>query len=286
MNFPTCSLIVSTYNRPDALELCLESILQQTQLPDEIVVADDGSGEPTGQLVQTMQQRSTVPIVHVWQPDDGYQLARIRNRAFAAAKGEYLVQIDGDLVLDKNFILDHLKMSRPGRFVSGSRTMMDSVLTEKLLSGEIKPAAILRYPEHLSKKHNAVRSWPLRVLSYFVQRRSTNYRYVLGCNMAFWKKDLLKVNGYNESFKGWGKEDNELAVRLQNAGCKLRFIKFGAVVYHLHHRVADLSAVPSNEEKLQQTIAQGVTFVPAGMNNYIARQGSPSQSFGERNIKD
>ena len=81
------------------------------------------------------------------------------------------------------------------------------------------------------------------------------------------------MDGYNESFKGWGKEDNELAVRLQNAGCKLRFIKFGAVVYHLHHRVADLSAVPANEEKLQQTIAQGVTFVPEGMNNYIAHPG-------------
>jgi glycosyltransferase involved in cell wall biosynthesis len=273
MKFPLCSLIVSTYNRPDALELCLESILQQTHLPDEIVVADDGSGEPTGQLVKTMQQRSRVPIVHVWQPDDGYQLARIRNRAFAAAKGEYLVQIDGDLVLDRNFMLDHLKMSRPGRFVSGSRTMMDSVLTEKLLSGEVKPSAIQQYPEHLSKKHNAVRSLPLRVLSYIIQRRSTNYRYVLGCNMAFWKRDLLKVNGYNESFKGWGKEDNELAVRLQNAGCKLRFIKFGAVVYHLHHRVADLSAVPANEEKLLQTIAQGVTFVPEGMNHYIAQPG-------------
>ena len=273
MKFPLCSLIVSTYNRPDALELCLESILQQTHMPDEIVVADDGSGEPTRLLVEAMQKRSRVPIVHVWQPDDGYQLARIRNRAFAAAKGEYLVQIDGDLILDKYFMRDHLKMSRPGRFVSGSRTMMDSILTEKLLKREINADDIHQYSQHLSKKHNAVRSLPLRILSYIVQRNSTNYKYVLGCNMAFWKKDLLKVNGYNESFKGWGKEDNEMAVRLQNAGCKLRFIKFGAVVYHLYHKVADLSAVPANEEKLMQTIAQRVTFVPAGMNSYIAQPG-------------
>lgn len=273
MNFPRCSLIVSTYNRPDALELCLESILQQTQMPDEIVIADDGSAEPTRRLINDIQQHSPVPLVHVWQPDDGYQLARIRNRAFAAATGDYLIQIDGDLILDKNFVLDHLKLSRPRRFVSGSRTMMDWELTEKLLKKELRAADISSQKQHLSKKHNAVRSWPLRMLSYFVERRSTNYRYVLGCNMAFWKKDLLNVNGYNESFKGWGKEDNELAVRLQNSGCQLRFIKFGAVVYHLHHKVADLSAVPANEEKLQQTIAQQVTFVPAGMNNYITREG-------------
>lgn len=273
MKFPPCSLIVSTYNRPDALELCLESVLQQSQLPDEIVVADDGSGEPTRELVRAIQERSAVPVIHVWQPDNGYQLARIRNRAFAAAKGEYLIQIDGDLLLDKNFLLDHLKMSRPGRFVSGSRTMMDAELTAKLLKREINPADIHRYPQHLGKKHNALRSGLLRTLSYLVQRNRRNYRYVLGCNMAFWKNDLLKVNGYNESFTGWGKEDNELAVRLQNAGCRLRFIKFGAVVYHLHHKVADLSAVPANEEKLRQTIVQRVTFVPAGISNYIARQG-------------
>lgn len=269
--FPTCSIVVSTYNRPDALELCLESILKQTHLPDEIVVADDGSGEPTRQLIQSIQQSSSVPVVHIWQPDDGYQLARIRNRAFAAAGGQYLMQVDGDLILEKNFVLDHLKMSRRGRFVSGTRTMMDAELTGKLLRKEVSADAIGQYTQHLQKKHNAIRSGPLRVLSYIIERNSRNYRYVLGCNMAFWKEDLMKVNGYNESFKGWGKEDNELAVRLQNAGLKLRFIKFGAVVYHLHHKVADLSAVPANEEKLQQTIDRQVTFVPDGMNNYIAR---------------
>ena len=123
MKFPSCSLVVSTYNRPDALELCIESILRQTQLPNEIVVADDGSGESTRQLVKALEAKSPVPIVHVWQPDDGYQLARIRNRAFAAATGEYIIQLDGDLILEKHFVLDHLSMARPGTFISGSRTM-------------------------------------------------------------------------------------------------------------------------------------------------------------------
>jgi glycosyltransferase involved in cell wall biosynthesis len=272
MKFPSCSLVVSTYNRPDALELCLESILKQKLLPDEIVVADDGSGQETRQLIDAIRKKATVPVVHVWQEDNGYQLARIRNKAFAAAAGEYLVQIDGDLILEEHFILDHLSMSRPGTFISGTRTMTDADLTQKLLKKEISSADILKHPKHLTKRHNAVRSWVLREASYLFQRKQSNYKYVLGCNMAFWKKDLLKVNGYNESFKGWGKEDNELTVRLQNAGVQLRFIKFGAVVYHLHHKVADLSAVPANEEKLLQTIEQQVTFVPAGINNHTSRE--------------
>jgi glycosyltransferase involved in cell wall biosynthesis len=271
MNFPSCSLVVSTYNRPDALQLCLESVFRQTILPHEIVVADDGSGATTRQLVQSMKARSSVPIAHIWQPDNGYQLARIRNRAFAAAKGEYIIQVDGDLILEKHFVQDHLCMSRPGAFVSGSRTMMNAELTGKLLNKEISMNSIPAHRTHLEKRHNAVRSGLLRNLSWLFQRSSRNYKYVLGCNMAFWKKDLLTVNGYNESFKGWGKEDNELAVRLLNAGLQLRFIKFGAVVYHLYHKVADLSAVPANEEKLLEAIAQRVTFVPAGMNNYTSR---------------
>jgi glycosyltransferase involved in cell wall biosynthesis len=269
MSFSSCSLVVSTYNRPDALELCLESILRQTTLPDEIVVADDGSGQTTLDLVKSIQAKSPVPIVHVWQPDDGYQLARIRNRAFAAAQSEYLIQVDGDLILEKHFVEDHLTMSRPGTFISGTRTMMDAALTEKLLKKEVSINEIPNHRRHLGKRYNAMRSRFLRKALWIFEKHS--YKYVLGCNMAFWKKDLLTVNGYNESFKGWGKEDNELAVRLLNAGLELRFIKFGAVVYHLYHKVADLSAVPANEEKLLQAIAQRVTFVTAGMNNYTSR---------------
>lgn len=271
MNFPSCSLIVSTYNRPDALELCLASIFRQTKLPTEIIIADDGSADATRQLVQSMQSKCPIPLLHVWQPDDGYQLARIRNRAFAAANGDYIIQVDGDLILEKHFVQDHLSMSRPGTFISGSRTMMDAELTTKLLNKEVSMSQIPSHRQNLEKRHNAVRSTLLRNLSWAAQRSRRNYKYVLGCNMAFWKKDLLTVNGYNESFKGWGKEDNELAVRLLNAGLQLRFIKFGAVVYHLYHKVADLSAVPANEEKLLQAIAQRVTFVPAGMNNYTPR---------------
>jgi glycosyltransferase involved in cell wall biosynthesis len=268
---PSTSIIVSTYNRPDALAKCVESIFGQTTHPGEIVIADDGSGKETQNLVAQLKQKSPVPLVHVWQEDNGYQLAQIRNRSFAAATGDYFIQIDGDLVLEKHFIQDHLSLAKPGTFVGGARTMMDETLTKLVLEGEVLLEDIASHRQHLSRRSNALRSGILRKLTYFYQRHQRNYKYVLGCNMAFWKKDLILVNGYNETFTGWGKEDNELSVRLQNAGVKLRFIKFGAVVFHLHHKVADLSSMQVNEEKLRQTISQGLTFAPSGINNYLQK---------------
>ncbi len=268
---PSSSIIVSTYNRPDALGKCVESIFHQSNLPGEIVIADDGSGKETQSLVHQLQQKSPVPIVHVWQEDNGYQLARIRNRSFATAKGDYLIQIDGDLILEKHFIQDHLSMANPGTFVGGARTMMDEALTKLVLQGTVSFEDIPAHKENLGLRPNAIRSAILRKLTYLYQRHQRNYKYVLGCNMAFWKKDLIAVNGYNETFKGWGKEDNELSVRLQNAGIKLRFIKFGAVVFHLYHKVADLSSMPVNEEKLRQTIEEGLIFAPSGISNYLQK---------------
>ncbi|HKP31817.1 MAG TPA: glycosyltransferase family 2 protein [Chitinophagaceae bacterium] len=268
MPIPTCSLIVSTYNRPDALRVSVESIFRQVELPNEIIIADDGSGQETRDLIEQLKKESPVPMVHVWQEDEGYQLARIRNRAFAAAKYDYIIQIDGDLVLDKYFVQDHLKIAKPSTFFSGSRTMIDETLTQEVLQKSLPAQDIPNQKEHLSKRTNALRSPLLTKLAYLYQRHDRNYKYVIGCNMAFWKKDLNIVNGYDESFKGWGKEDNDLAVRLQNAGIKLRFIKFGAITYHLHHKVADLSAVPSNEEKLHESIREKRTFVPDGLSKY------------------
>jgi glycosyltransferase involved in cell wall biosynthesis len=263
----SCSLIVSTYNRPDALKRCLESVMVQSILPGEIIVADDGSGFDTRFFVEEFKNQSTVPVVHIWQPDEGYQLAKIRNKAFNAASTEYLIQIDGDLILHRHFIKDHTRIAKPGVFVSGARIHMDEILTKKVLSGIIAFHDIPKESPHLSKKHNGFYSEFLSRMNYMLQTGKHNYKYVLGCNMAFWKKDLEKVNGYNEGFKGWGKEDNDLAVRLINAGVQLRFIKYGAIIYHLAHPVADLSFMPANEQVLEKSLREKITYVPDGMNH-------------------
>lgn len=266
MKLPITSLVISTYNRENALQLCLDSVLLQTVLPDEIIIADDGSGKKTAELVNKFKKATGIRVIHVWQPDAGYQLARIRNKALAASKGEYIIQVDGDLVLDRHFIFDHLRMSRKKVFVSGTRAMLNPALTQQLLSGNIPIQSINKHRTQIMKKYNAWRNSSLCKLLYWGNRSKKNYKYVLGCNMAFWKTDLETVNGYNEAITGWGKEDNELAVRLQNAGVQLRLIKQAAVVHHLHHPTAILSSIPSNEELLNKAIKEKVIYVPMGLN--------------------
>ncbi len=262
---PSCSLIISTFNRPDALRYCLQSVFQQKKLPSNIYIADDGSGPETKQLIDEMQLKSPLPIIHIWQPDAGYQLAGIRNKAFAAADEEYLIQIDGDLILHPYFISDHLKLARRGTFISGARVMMNAALTARVLSGETALTSIPQQKSDLGKKYNGRWSPFLRTINYLFQRSRKNYKYVLGCNMAFWRSDLVAVNGYDESFSGWGKEDNDISIRLQNKGVKLRFLKFGGIIYHLHHPGADTSRMGTNEELLQKSIDGKITFVSKGM---------------------
>lgn len=125
------SLIISTYNRSDALELCVKSVLRQSLLPDEIIIADDGSKEETGELIHQLATTSVVPIIHVWHEDLGFRLATIRNKAIVKATKEYIIQIDGDIVLHKDFVKDHVRFAQKGSFVTGSRVLIREALTKR-----------------------------------------------------------------------------------------------------------------------------------------------------------
>ncbi|MBD5226062.1 MAG: glycosyltransferase [Bacteroidales bacterium] len=224
------SLIVATYNNPAYLYLTLKSIMNQRKLPDEVIIADDGSGDDTRLLIEEMAAESFVPMKHVWHPDEGFRLGAIRNKAIAEAEGDYIIQIDGDIILHPGFIADHMAMAKRGWFHSGSRVMLSHATTATMLDRKTVELP-KNAPER--KKINGCRC-PL--LMHMMRRyKKSRGGYVRGCNMAFWRDDLIKVNGYNEDINGWGREDSELAYRLINAGIQKGFIKFGAIEYHLDH---------------------------------------------------
>lgn len=259
------SLVVSTYNWPSALRLCLMSILEQTMMPREVIIADDGSGVETAALIREFQNKFPVPLVHVWQEDNGFQLARIRNKAMAKAKGEYVVQIDGDLILHKSFIRDHFKFRKEKSFVTGSRVMLSKELSKRLLVNQTIKVSL--FSKGVSNFFNGVRM-------PFVATRMERYRnrdlmYVRGCNMAFWKKDIIAVNGYNESFVGWGREDNDIAVRLNNAGLKKRALKHAGIVFHIFHTIKSRADLEENDILLKQTIDDGIILSPKGLDQYL-----------------
>jgi glycosyltransferase involved in cell wall biosynthesis len=265
---PRCSLLISTYNRPGALRLCLLSILKQTVLPDEVIIGDDGSSPDTGQLISGMKDRFPIPLIHVWQPDEGFRLARIRNKSIAKARYEYLIQADGDLIFHPRFIADQLRFSRRGSFISGSRTLISPENTAAL---EKDPDLLSSgcWKKDLGKKYNASRLLPLAYPVFYFPRKPHDSRYVLGANMAFWKEDLLKINGYNEAFEGWGKEDNDISYRLWNTGIKLHFLKFAAIVYHLHHSEAPRGNFSVNDTLFSRSIEKKTTYIENGISLHL-----------------
>ena len=171
----TVSLIISTYNWPRALYLCLDSVMQQTVMPSEILIADDGSGMSTRDVVKHFENISPVPVRHIWHEDNGFRLAAIRNKAIAASKGKYIIQIDGDLILQRNFIQDHMLFAREGCFVTGSRGIITELLTRKVLSGEITSLSPLM--KGIRSSNNVVRIPIMSILYHTFDPRSPWVQY-------------------------------------------------------------------------------------------------------------
>lgn len=251
----TTALLISTYNSPDYLRLCLSSVLAQRVQPDEIIIADDGSTDSTARVVKDFSLTTRVPVKHIWHEDRGFRLAAIRNKGIAAATSDYIIQIDGDIILHPEFVADHKRFARPGSFVTGSRILLSPHTTTSLLG-----LAPWSKPPQLPGGFRCPALTPL-----FACLRSRNGMYVRGCHMAFWRSDLLEVNGYNEDIVGWGREDSELSFRLINNGLKKRFIKFAALEYHLHHNEASRAMDAGNTAIMERARAQSVTKVPNGI---------------------
>ncbi|WP_457592286.1 glycosyltransferase family 2 protein [Hydrogenimonas sp.] len=258
------SLIVTTYNRPDALELVLRSALAQSRPPEEIVIADDGSGEATRRIVQKLADRSGVPILHAWQEDAGFRAAEARNRAIAMSGGDYIVMIDGDMVLHPDFVADHLAAAEPGCFVQGGRVLLDEAATRRAIE-EGRLHFSLFSPGLLNRK-NALR---LPLLAPILSKKSRSLHGIKTCNFALFRDDLLTVNGFDNRFVGWGREDSEFAARLLNAGVERKTLRFAAVAYHLYHPESPRASLPENDARLRETIETKRTRCDDGIDRFL-----------------
>jgi glycosyltransferase involved in cell wall biosynthesis len=270
---PPTSLIVTTYNWDAALDLVLRSVLRQSRLPDEVLVADDGSGPATAELIARHAARFPVPLRHVWHEDIGFRLATIRNRALAAAHGPYVIMLDGDMVTHPEFISSHLAFARSGRYVQAGRVLLRERLTRRLLSGE--PVHIRPWTRGVGNRVNALHA-PL--LSRLYRGPTQPLRRTRGGNMGYWLDDARRINGYNEACVGWGAEDVEFAARLQNAGIRRRNLKFGGIAYHLHHATRPAASEPANLQLYQRAVRERLTWCENGVDKYAATR--PTESHG------
>lgn len=255
------SLIITTYNSPDYLRLTLLSALRQEEMPDEVIIADDGSGEPTRELIEEFRPKFPVPLIHVWHPDKGFRLSAIRNKAIDQASGDYIVQIDGDIVMHPSFIADHKKNATSGCFMGASRAFVKQEYSDKILKeGKFDYEQLFRNSKN---KLNALRAPILTPL--LIHNRENDKMTIRGCNMAYWKADALRINGFNEEFKSWGSEDCDFSIRLLNLGLKKLWLKFSAIEYHIYHEENSRENESANHEIMLNALKEGTTRISCGI---------------------
>lgn len=264
---PSVSLIITTYNNPSFLRLSVLSANNQTILPNEIIIADDGSTEETFQEIARLKQETQVPIVHVWQEDNGFQAGKIRNIAIVAAKSEYIVQVDGDIIMESHFIEDHLHFAAKGKLLQGSRVFIKEGKTKSLIAKDSLKLSL--FTCGISRRENAFRC--VKLSDYLSTRYRNRYPiyYARGANMSYYKSDFMQVNGYDEDFVGWGHEDSDLTLRMLNNGVQKLYIKFSCVVYHLYHKEAARNLEQINKDLMNTHFTSGVVYCDNGAKQYV-----------------
>ena len=256
------SLIISTYNWPQALKVCLLSAISQKTTPSEIIIADDGSTIETKETIDKIKLQTNIPIKHVWHKDEGFQLAKIRNKAIKKAKYKYIVQIDGDLILHPYFIYDHIQSAKKNYFVRGSRVRLSESLSNHIYKTEEFNFFSI-FNKNIKNKFNGIRN---SFLKHITSKPDKSPHNMLGCNMAYWKLDAEKINGYENKLTGWGHEDEEFAARLINLGLTKLKIKNTAIVYHLYHKERKRENEQSHRNIINSTITKNIVKAKHGIN--------------------
>ena len=244
------SVLLATYNWPEALSLCLQALREQTNKNFEIIICDDGSKDETRTLISEFQKDFPVPLKHLWQEDDGFRKTLILNEGIKSANGEYLVFLDGDCIPQIDFIAQHLKLSEKNHLVTGSRILSSQQLTTDLCSNG--------HWSHKKLRSNAL-TWGLKGLlnkwlPLFIKLPNVSgrlykkfeWRRIKGCNMACWKSDADAIGGFDESLLGWGHEDADFIFRLQKNGVIRKSGAWATEVIHLWHKMADKQTAEKN----------------------------------------
>lgn len=258
------TLLITTYNWPQALDLVLKSLEAQTQKPDEVLIADDGSTKETRLLVENYIKKSAVPVKHIFHEDDGFRRTVILNKALAQAVGDYIIQLDGDCIMHKHFVGDHIKNAQKNIFLFGSRVnIKEEALPILFSTGKVNFGFLD------AQIYKRTRNLHIPILSSFYKPKDELSRKLRGCNLSYWHDDILKINGYNEDMTGWGKEDSEMAVRLLNNGVKGKRLRYRGIIYHIWHKSTSKQKEKTNTGIQQKAIDEKLKRCTNGISKYL-----------------
>jgi glycosyltransferase involved in cell wall biosynthesis len=253
MNALKISFIVLTYNRADALLAVLQSLASQCGADHEVLVADDGSNALQVSMIREHCPTFKCPVRHVWHADIGFTAAAARNLGAYHATGEYLVFLDGDCVPGTSFVKAHTRLAHTGCFVNGSRVLLGERLTGLVVEHNMElakkslPFWIKARLKGDSNKLLHMLGWPL---SLFRVKKDFEWKGIRSCNLAVWRADFFAVNGFDETFEGWGHEDADLVLRLCNQGIQRKNGFWATEVYHLWHREHQRHSESVNKQKV------------------------------------
>ncbi len=266
------AVIVTTYNRPEALTVVLEGYCAQSDQDFRLIVADDGSTKDTIEVVRRFARCAPFQLDHVWHEDRGFRAAAIRNRAVASTDADYLVFTDGDCVPSRHFVQAHKQLAEPGYFLGANRVLLTSELTNRIIRTQI--------PVHRWREIDWIRSWSRREINRvlplltlpdgpFRKWAPGRWKGIKTCNLSVWRADLLRVNGLDESYEGWGLEDSDLVIRLLHAGVKHKTARMAATVFHLWHPEQDRLSLARNQKRLDALFGAVTVRAAIGLDRYL-----------------
>ena len=258
------ALLVSTYNWPEALELVLKSLSNQTVKPDEVLIADDGSTNETKLVIDAFIKESSIIVKHIWHEDDGFKKSEILNKAITRTACDYIVQLDGDCIMHSKFIEDHITNTKPNQFLFGSRVnIQQDFLSELFLSKRVEFGF---FSKGIKKRTRNIHS---SILGYSYKPTNELSEKFRGCNASYWRKDFIEINGYNEDMIGWGREDSEMIARLLNKGVLGKRLRYSAIIYHIWHNEKSRKRFNINDKIQQITITEKLVYCANGIDKYL-----------------
>jgi glycosyltransferase involved in cell wall biosynthesis len=267
------AVVVTTYNRPDALAAVLAGYLAQSEGNFELIVADDGSTSDTARVVRDFADRAPFDVRHVWQEDQGFRAAAIRNQAVAATSADYVIFTDGDCVPSHGFVAQHRRLAEPGWFLSGNRLLLSEGFTRNVLQEHI-PLQSWTWADWVKARARGDVNRVMPVIRLpdgaWRRRHAREWEGVKTCNLSAWRSDLVRVNGLDETYSGWGLEDSDLVIRLLHAGVRHKNARFAAPVFHLWHAENDRSRLPENQKRLDALLHSDRVRAERGLDQYAA----------------
>ncbi len=263
---PTVTLIVNTAQQPEFLARVLAAVARQSDAPEELIIAEDGHDPETREAVGQARFSGRTVLQHVTQEKVGFRRSRILNIAIAQSCGEYVIFLDGDTIPHPDFVGDHRRLARKGFFVQGHRALVSEQAACWFGAGDFDLDRRRAFLGGDLKGWKHVYRWiaPFKRVLYDLDG-------VRGCNLGIWREDLLRVNGYDEGYVGWGCEDLDLASRLFHNSIWRLDVRGRALCYHLWHAPADRTNLAMNQSRLDGVILNRALRCERGLDDHLER---------------